>query len=82
MKMEEQLVDVLKNIKDGSQGWYIDENSVKQHIILPILQAFGWKIFNLNPVEVRPEFKIGKNNRLAAQMLFNFLIANNLNIKG
>lgn len=46
------LSGVLERVKELA-GRVSNEESTKQHIILPILQALGWDIFN--PDEVEPE---------------------------
>lgn len=54
--MLENLVAILENIKKMDISSFQDEMSTKQGIILPILYALGWNIFD--PNEVKPEYVI------------------------
>jgi len=52
--MKNIIVEIITNIKDGL---FVNEASVSQGIIQPILQNLGWNVFN--PSIVSPEFSIG-----------------------
>ena len=52
--MKEVINEIIRNIKDGL---FVNEASVSQGIIQPILQNLGWNVFN--PSIVSPEFSIG-----------------------
>lgn len=52
--MKNVIEEIITNIKDGL---FVNEASVSQGIIQPILQRLGWNVFN--PSIVSPEFSIG-----------------------
>jgi len=53
----QSLEETINDIKDGFNEWrYHNEESVKQGIILPILQALGWKTSDTR--EVYPEHNL------------------------
>lgn len=52
--MKNIIEDIIKNIKNGL---FVNEASVSQGIIQPILQKLGWNVFD--PSIVSPEFSIG-----------------------
>jgi predicted type IV restriction endonuclease len=51
--MKELIKEIIRNLKDGL---YVNEASVSQGIVQPVLQALGWNIFN--PGIVSPEYSI------------------------
>lgn len=56
------LEDILKSAADKMASSGQDEAQIKQSVILPILQALDWDIFNA--AEVRPEFPTGNGSRV------------------
>ncbi|ASJ15767.1 restriction endonuclease [Thermococcus chitonophagus] len=80
--MREIIREVRRKIIGHREVYLRNEEAVKQHLILPLLEELGWKIDD--PSEVRPEEKTGegradyalvKGGRVVA-----FLEAKNLNI--
>lgn len=50
---------VIRQICDSIKaGHFVNENSISQGIVLPVLQNLGWPIFN--PAIVTPEYTVGK----------------------
>ncbi len=58
MEIKKTFEETIQKIRDGFNDWkYHNEESVKQGIILPILQSLGWDIYDTKTVI--PEYNIG-----------------------
>ncbi len=54
--MDEELVQVINNIKKNKKYQNLEESGIKQTIILPIMKALGWNFYDID--EVQPEYKV------------------------
>ncbi|NPA75095.1 MAG: restriction endonuclease subunit R, partial [Euryarchaeota archaeon] len=54
--MNEQLLKLIKSLKNDRQMLSYSEEATKQAVVLPILSTLGWNPFNIN--EVYPEFSV------------------------
>lgn len=55
--MIEELLELIKNLKEDNRFQTFDEAATKQFVILRILKALGWDPFNMD--EVYPEYSVG-----------------------
>ena len=54
--MENELKDLISEIKSNDRIYSYDEATTKQAIILRLFSFLGWKIFNTD--EVKPEYSM------------------------
>ena len=59
--MNDRLTAEIERIRSDKSIPALDEASVKQGVILPILNALGWDTFDTN--EVKPEHSVGGRRR-------------------
>ena len=57
--MSEKLQEVIQGIRDSNNLRSASEMGVRQAIILPVLDALGWKVRDI--CEVIPEYTVGQN---------------------
>ena len=57
--MSEKLQEVIQCIRDSDNLSSTNEMGVRQAVILPVLDALGWKVWNIS--EVIPEYTVGQN---------------------
>ena len=58
--MSERLQEVIQRIRDGGNMGSANEMVIRQGVILPILDALGWNVWNAAD-EVIPEYAVGPN---------------------
>ena len=58
--MSEGLQEVIQRIRDSGIIGSANEMVIRQGVILPILEALGWNVWNAAD-EVIPEYAVGSN---------------------
>lgn len=53
----EELIRLISDFKKDRRFFSFDESATKQAVILRILKALGWDLFNID--EVYPEYSVG-----------------------
>ena len=57
--MSERLREVIQAIRDSDSIGLASEMGIRQGAVLPILEALGWSVWNIE--EVSPEYSVGQN---------------------